>query len=115
MLSTSHYKRYNNPLQLQLEDHHNQVRIGSISIPHVTVTLAYDLAIFARRHCDMQVMVWNIENSTERERYCVNPSKSGCLCYNLPKRDSQGIELVMSGDKITCKECTVHLGISRDI
>ena len=45
VLSTSHYKRYNNPLQLQLEDHHTEARIGSISIPHVTVTLAYDLAI----------------------------------------------------------------------
>ena len=113
VLSTSHYKRYNNPLLLQLEDHYTEVRIGSISIPHVTV--ADDLAVFARRSCDMQVMVRDIKNNTERERYCVNPTKSSCLCYNLPKRDAQGIELVMSGDKITCEECTVHLEITRDI
>ena len=111
VLSTSHYKRYNNPLLLQLEDHCTEV--GSISIPHVTVV--DDLAVFARRSSDMQVMVWDIENNTERERYCVNPTKSSCLCYNLTKRDAQGIELVMSGGKITCEECTVHLGITRDI
>ena len=102
------------PLLLHLEDHITEVRSGPISIPHVTVTVADDLAVFARRSCDMQVMVWDIENNTERERYCANPSKSSCLCYNLPKRDAQGIELVMSGDKITCEECTVHLGITRD-
>ena len=45
----------------------------------------------------------------------MNPAKRSCLCYNLPKRDAQGIELVTSGDKITCEECTVHPGITRDI
>ena len=53
VLSTSHYKRYNNPLLLQLEDHYTEVRIGSISIPHVTV--ADDLVILPRRYCDMQI------------------------------------------------------------
>ena len=112
VLSPSHYKRYNNPLLLQLENHYSEVRIGSISIPHVTV--ADDLAVLARRYCDMQVMVWDIENNTQRERYCVNPSKSSCLCYNLPKCDRQGVELVTSGDRIPCEDCTVHLGITRD-
>ena len=111
-LRTIRDKRYNNPLLLQLENHYTEVRIGSISIPHVTV--ADDLAVLARRYCDMQVMVWDIENNTQRERYCVNPSKSSCLCYNLPKCDRQGVDLVMSGDRISCEDCTVHLGITRD-
>ena len=113
VLSTSHYKRYNNPLLLHLEDQYTEVRIGSINIPHVTV--ADDLAGLTRRHRDMQVMVWDIENNTERERYCVNPNKSSYLCFNIPKYETQGIELVMSGEKIPCEECTVHLGITRDI
>ena len=58
-----------------------------------------DLAGLSRRHCDMQEMVWDIENNTERERYCVNSNKSSYLCFNLPKRETQDIELVMSGDK----------------
>ena len=37
------------------------------------MTVADDLAGLTRRHHDMQVMVWDIENNTERERYCVNP------------------------------------------
>ena len=45
VLSTGHYKRYNNPLLLQLEEGYSGIKIGSISIPHVTV--ADDLAILA--------------------------------------------------------------------
>ena len=63
----------------------------------------------------MQVMVRDIENNTKRERYCVNPNKSGYLCFNIPKHETQGIELVMSDEKISCEECTVHLEITRDI
>ena len=61
VLSTSHYKRYNYPLLLHLEDQYTEVQIGSINIPHVTV--ADDLAGLTRRHLDIQVMVWDIENN----------------------------------------------------
>ena len=89
VLSTSHYKRYNNPLLLHLEGQYTEVRIGC----------GDDLAGLTRRHRDMQVMVWDIENNTERERYCANPNKSSYLCFNIPKHETQGIELVMSGEK----------------
>ena len=62
----------------------------------------------------MQVMVWDIENNTERERYCANSNKSSYLCFNIPKHETQGIELVI-GKKIPCEECTVYVGITRDI
>ena len=90
MLSTSHYKRYNNPLLLQLADRYTEVKIGSICIPHVTV--ADDLALLARKHSDMQVMLWDVENNTSRERYYVNPTKSCCLCYS-PIRNMQTADL----------------------
>ena len=51
VLSTSHYKRYNNQLQFQLEEKYTDVKIGSINVPHVTV--ADDLAVLARRYFDM--------------------------------------------------------------
>ncbi|MEW8547538.1 MAG: reverse transcriptase family protein [Candidatus Thiodiazotropha sp.] len=113
VLSTSHYKRYNNPLLLQLEEHYSEVKIGSISIPHVTV--ADDLAVLARKYSDMQVMLWDVEDNTNRERYCVNPNKSSCLCFNPSRYDAQKKELLMSGDKVMCSECAVHLGISRNV
>ena len=40
------------------------VKIDSINIPHVTV--ADDLAVLAREYCDMQVILWNVENNTDR-------------------------------------------------
>ena len=88
VLSTTHYKRYNNPLLLQLEDHYASVRIGSINIPHVTV--ADDLAVMARRHSDMQVMIWDVENNTDMERYCLNPTKSCCQSYNASSKVDKG-------------------------
>ena len=61
VLSTGHYKRYNNPLLLQLEDRYLGANIGSISIPHVTV--ADDLALIAEDKSYAQVMVWDADNS----------------------------------------------------
>ena len=113
VLSTSHYKRYNNPLLLQLEERYSDVKIGSISIPHVTV--ADDLLVLARKYSDMQVILWDVEDNTNRERYCVNPSKSCCLCHNPSRCEVKENGLMMSGDKILCSECTVHLGISRSV
>ena len=37
VLSTSHYKRYNNLLLLTLEERYTGAKIGSIHIPHITV------------------------------------------------------------------------------
>ena len=78
------------------------------------MTVADDLALLARKHNDMQVMLWDVENNTSRERYCVNPTKSCCLCYS-PIRNMQTADLYIAGDKILCQECTVHLGISRNV
>ena len=103
VLSTAHYKRYNNPLLLQLENKYTDVKIGSINIPHVTV--ADDLAVLARRYCDMQVILWDVEDNTDRGRYCVNPTKCSCLCYN-PSKNRQNIELVMAGETILCEDYT---------
>ena len=61
VLSTGHYKRYNNSLLLQLEKGYSGIKIGSISIPHVTV--ADDLAILAGSKSENQVMVWDIDCS----------------------------------------------------
>ena len=113
VLSTSHYKRYNNPLLLQLEERYTDVKIGSINVPHVTV--ADDLLVLARKYRDMQVILWDVDANTNRERYCVSPNKSSCLCYKPTKCEARQSDLMMAGDKITCSESTVHLGISRNV
>ena len=62
----------------------------------------------------MQVILWDVGDNSNRERYCVNPSKCSCLCYNVQKKQ-QEIKIVMSGKAIPCEDCTVHLGISRHV
>ena len=47
VLSTSHYKRYNKPLLLHLEDTYSEVKIGSVIIPNITV--ADDLAVISKK------------------------------------------------------------------
>ena len=54
---------------------------GTTNIPHVTV--ADDLAVLARMYSDMQAILWDVGDNTNRERYCVNPSKCSCVCYNV--------------------------------
>ncbi|MEW8547951.1 MAG: reverse transcriptase family protein, partial [Candidatus Thiodiazotropha sp.] len=111
VLSTSHYKRYNNPMLLQLEERYDGVKIGSISVPHVTV--ADDLALLAQDQEEMQVMVWDVENNASRERYFVNPSKSHALRYS--SRRNRSTDIYMYNQKIKNSESTTHLGIVRDV
>ena len=53
VLSTGHYKQYNNPLLLQLEERYAGFKIGSIGIPHITV--ADDLVLLASHHENMPI------------------------------------------------------------
>ena len=72
VLSTGHYKRYNNPLLLQLEQRYTGIKVGSINIPHVAV--ADDLAVLSSFRSEKQVIVWDVEGNAGRERFFVNPS-----------------------------------------
>ena len=90
-------KRLLNPLLLQLEDRYPGVKIGSIRIPHITV--ADDLAILAETNkSDSQVMVWDVEDSSNRERYCVHPAKSHILWYKFRGKDDSDLDVFL-GDK----------------
>ena len=54
VLSTMHYKRYNNPRLIQLENKFTAAKIGYIRIPRVTV--ADDLTMTSNSLSEMQVM-----------------------------------------------------------
>ena len=112
VLSTGHYKRYNNPLLIQLEDRYIGTKIGSISIPHVTV--ADDLALIAEDKSDAQVMVWDADNSAGRERYCIHPTKSHTLWYTQRKKKDAELDIFMAGEKVDTPNSTMHLGIVRN-
>ena len=111
VLSTGHYKRYNNPLLLQLEEGYSGIKIGSISIPHVTV--ADDLAILAGSKSENQVMVWDVEDSSNRERYCVHPAKSHILWYKFGKKDNSDLDVFLGDTRVDVSASATHLGINR--
>ena len=61
------------------------MKIGSISIPHVTV--ADDIAVLSAEQTEAQVMVRDVEDNAGRERFFVNPSKSHTLKHQSNKKE----------------------------
>ena len=113
VLSTGHYKRYDNPILLHLEQRYTGAKIGSIGIPHVTV--ADDVALLSWFRSEMQVMVWDVEDNAGRERFIVNPSKSHALKYLSNKRKENDKDIFMYNKKIKDSKSATHLGIVRNV
>ena len=90
------------------------MKIGSISIPHISV--ADDLALLALYKSDMQVIVWDAENEADRERYCIHPTKIHTIFYNFGRNSDSELNIFLSEDRvdITDSLLTVHLGIQRN-
>ena len=90
------------------------MKIGSINLPHITV--ADDLAVMSRSYGSQQVKVWDVDNNTCRERYCVNPVKSSTLFYHFNRKvNNECTEILLAGDKISNDQKTPHLGIDRTL
>jgi hypothetical protein len=86
ILSTDHYKRYNNPLLLHLEEYFSGVRIGTTRVPHVTC--ADDIALLTSSTDEMSQMLESVEKYSNENRYQINPTKSALLCYNTKDQPS---------------------------
>ena len=108
ILSTGHYKRYNNPLLLQLELNFDGVAIGTEKLQHITC--ADDLALLSTSSKEMRKMVAHVEEYSNDNRYKINPSKSNILQYNL-KIDFE--KPILQGKIIEQSTSTTHLGILR--
>ncbi|MES9904845.1 MAG: reverse transcriptase domain-containing protein [Sedimenticola sp.] len=114
VLSTTHYKRFNNPLLLQIEDRFSGATIGCINIPQVTC--ADDLALISHSSPEMQNMIDSVEDYAKRERYCINPLKSSVLTYkNSSKLVVADQKYYMNGKQISNDKQTTHLGIQRNV
>ena len=55
MLSTGHYKRYDHPFLIEIENKLTGAKIGYIKVPHVTV--ADDFTLLTNLTSEMQVML----------------------------------------------------------
>ena len=62
----------------------------------------------------MQVMIWDVGNNADRERYGIHPSKNSSLIY-CPGKRIETTDFDMAGLKVTSESSTVHIGIKRDV
>lgn len=111
VLSTEHYKRYNNPLLLKLEDNFRGARIGCIAIPHTTC--ADDLALLSHSDWETRLMLKTVEDFSRTHRYDINPAKSVCIIQNAKTREIAK-EFQLQGESIPLAASTTHLGVHRD-
>ncbi len=109
VLSTTHYKRFNNPLLLQIENKFTGATIGHINIPQVTC--ADDLALITHSANEMQQMINSVDDFANRERYRINPTKSNILIYknsNSNILQTQYHMLTKKLPKVNCANTSRH-------
>ena len=112
MLSTAHYKRYNHPLFIQLEDIFTGAMIGCIRIPHVTV--ADDLTEMTHSRTEMQVMLPTSGGFNNGAQFVIHPTKSCILTYWDKYLQHQEDGYTMNGVEMSQVQHLTHLGIHRD-
>ena len=76
VLSTSHYKIYDNPLPIQLEDKYIGMIIGSIQIPHITI--ADGLALLSTRKMKCSTCLRTLEGLQTRNGIFSTQRKVEC-------------------------------------
>ena len=112
VLSTAQYKRYNNPLLIQLENKFTGAKIGCIRIPHVTV--ADDLTLMSHSTKEMQVMVPTSGGFANRSRFVIHPKKSCILTYWDTYLKQHDASYIMNSVEMSQVKHSTHLGIHRD-
>ena len=111
-LSTSHYKRYNNPLLIEEENRFTGALMGHIKIPHVTV--ADDLAFVTHSQMEMQFMLDCGYTFAGRNGYGIHPTKSCVLTYPNGHKCMANYSYTMGEDQVQQTAQIKHLGINRE-
>ena len=109
-LSATLYKRYNNPLLKQIEDHNLGSTIGTTNVGAPTV--ADDISMLPSTPIDTQVMLHTVVNTANQDKVTYNTSKSDVIIYNQPKKKSTVWEI--GSNTIESSRSTTHLGLIRD-
>ena len=115
VLSTQHYKLYNNDLCHIIVNLQTGTTIGHINCS--APTCCEDLAALARRALFLQMIMDIVEFYKNRERYGIQTTKSSSLPLHLStesKKNSSDIYVTLDGEEIPRVSETVHLGIDRN-
>ncbi|KAH3869548.1 hypothetical protein DPMN_032717 [Dreissena polymorpha] len=111
VLSTEHFKRFNTPLLLSLEERFRGASIGLINIPHTTC--ADDLALMSNSNWEMNLMLKTVKEFSRSHRYDINQSKRSCIRV-YPKSPDPSPDFILEGTRIPLDTSTTHLGVYRD-
>ena len=98
ILSTGHYKRYNNPLQL--DDQHTGVQIGNINTPHTPC--ADDVVLLS--HSQKQWRITAIHTGTHKIQQRV-------VSWSTTRKRKMTLTSNFKESKFPVESSTVHLGI----
>ena len=109
-LSTTLYKRYNNPLLKQIEEHNLGTSIGTTNVGAPTV--ADDISMLPATPIDTQVMLNTVVNNANQDKVNFNANKSDIIIYNHPNAATS--EWDIGNDKIESSNSTTHLGLLRE-
>ena len=109
-LSTTLYKRYNNPLLKQIEEHNLGTTIGTTNVGAPTV--ADDISMLPSTPVDTKIMLHTVVNNAKLDKVNFNPSKSDVVIYNKPNIETSEWEI--GKDKIQSSRNTTHLGLLRE-
>ena len=108
ILSASHYKQYNNPLMIDVEDRFTGKKIGTVRIPHISV--ANDMCSVTEDRSEVQPMLSTAETYANREHYTIHPTKTVTLQYN----EAEECPITLYEKQVPIEEETTHLGIKRN-
>ena len=109
-LSTTLYKRYNNPLLLQIEDHNLGTNIGDTNVGAPTV--ADDISMLPQTPVDTQVMLHTVTNNAKLDKVNFNATKSDVVIYNSNNKGNTKWEI--GENIIESSSSTTHLGLQRE-
>ena len=111
ILSANLYKQFNNDLLDTLKQQNIGAKIGHLQI--TAPTCADDICCLTNSATDLQTALFIVENFVNKERFCINNSKSDILCYNTPKVHE--IKWELCNQNIQESQTATHLGIVRNI
>ena len=113
VLSTGHYKRYNHPLLIEMENKFTGAKIGCIRVPHVTV--ADDVALLTNLASEMQVMLPCTGSFANIARFVIHPNKSCILIFWEKYAQPQCASFTLNGEEMAQVDHAKHLGIHREV
>lgn len=112
ILSTLHYKLFNNNLLHMIEDLHVGACIGSVdcSCP----TCADDVGVLGEDDDDTQEELKVVRFYSKRERYSIQPQKCAAVPLHRPKGCQDGEKLRLEEEPIQTSQSEIHLGVDRN-